>query len=321
MRHVMLITTALATLASPFAFAVSVCGDGITPAMIQYESDVVAQLAQAPDDESIFAAAVISDYFSSPSSLISHDVLLWRAQIAAPRDSHIWWASALVRADTIPTTDAAIAHLLDIAPENVAVWLLELDRAQKARDTVAEQAAIAHAAQAQYFDDYTAAINSRTLHAVEHTQVSATVPEKFYESGISANQKMPRRFASNFGGSVYLPYEALESACALERLATSTQLQLRAQCLAISKLLVEHSTTWLAMGWGLSLQQNLAESPNDIAEVECQRRNLIWLETSSFRRSHDADREYEWILEGRTEQESARIMLKEAGLPLEAPIE
>ncbi len=354
MRHRMLIAGAFFLLAASSAFAVNVGGDGITPTMIQYCRDVVAQLAQASNDDSIFAAAVISELFSSPPSPISHDVLLRRAQIAAPRDPHIWWASALVRADTNPSADSAIAHLLDIsaqngsvwlldldraqkagdtsrpadsaiarlldiAPQNAAVWLLELDRAQRTGDTIAGQIAVAHIAHALYFDDYTAAINSRILHAVEHTQIAATMPEEFYESGIAADQKSQRRFVSSFGGSAYLPYEALESACAPERLATGTQL--RAECLAIGRLLAEHSTTWLAMGWGLSLQQNLAESPSDIAEVERQRRNLEWLQTGSFRRIYDADREYQWILEGRTEQDSARIMLSKAGLPLEPPAE
>ncbi len=354
MRHTMLITAAFLLLTAPSAFAVIACGDGITPAMIQYGRDVLAQLAQASDDDSIFAAAVISELFSSPPAPIPHDVLLRRAQIAAPSDPHIWWASALVRADTSPSADSAIAHLLDIAaqngsialldldrapkagdmsrhadsaiahlldiaPQNGAVWLLELDRAQKTGDTIAEQIAVNRLAHAKYFDDYTAAIKSRILRAVEHTQVSAAVPEEFYVSGISAYQKFLRRFVSSFSESADLTYPALQFACAPERAPPGTQQ--RSDCVAIGGLLVEHSTSWRAMDEGLRLQQNLAEGPLDIAEVERRRRNFEWLQSGSSQRSYDADREYQSVLEGQTEQESARIMLTEAGLPLEPPAE
>lgn len=354
MRHKMLIAAAFFLLGAPTAFAVIACGDGITPAMIQYKNDVVAQLAQASDDESIFAAAAMADYFSAPPSLISRDVLLLRAQAALPRDPHIWWSSALVRADTGPSAgsaiahlldiaaqndsfslldvdreqkagdmsrpaDSAIAHLLDIAPQNAAVWLLELDRAQKAGDTIAEQMAVTRIAHAEYFDDYTAAINSRILRAVERTELSVPVPEDPYAPDIATYPKTLRRWVGWFGGSVFLPYAALQSACAPGRSLPGTLAH--ADCIAIGKLLVEHSTTWVAADEGLRLQQNLAESPQDIAEVESQRRKLEWLQTSSSRRFYDADREYQSVLEGRTEQESARIMLDEAGLPYEPAAE
>ena len=319
MRHTMLIMAAFLLLTARSAFAVIACGDGITPAMIQYGRDVLAQLAQASDDDSIFAAAVISELFSSPPAPIPHDVLLRRAQIAAPSDPHIWWASILVRADASPSLDSAIAHLLDIAPQNGAVWMLELDRTQKAGDAFAEQIAVNHLAHAKYFDDYTAAIKSRILRAVDHTEVPPVAPEKYDAISISAYQKSLRRFVSSFGGSAYLTYPALQLACAPERSPPGTQQ--RSDCVAIGGLLVEHSTSWLAMEEGLRLQQNLAEGPLDIAEVERRRRNFEWLQTGSSQRSYDADREYQSVLEGRTEQESARIMLTEAGLPLEPPAE
>ncbi len=354
MRHEMLIAAAFLLLAASPAFAVSVCGDGLTPAMIQYKNDVVAQLAQASDDESIFAAAAMADYFSAPPSLISRDVLLPRAQAAVPRDPHIWWSSALVRADRSPSADSAIAHLLDIAaqngsvwlldvdraqkagdmsrpadsaiahlldiaPQNAAVWLLELDRAQKTGDTIAEQVAIAHAAHAEYFDDYTAAINSRILRAVERTELSVPVPEDPYAPDLATYPKTLRQWVGSFGGSAFLPYAALQSACAPERSLPATLAH--ADCSAIGRLLVEHSTTWVSADEGLSLLKSLAVSPQDIAEVQRQRRNLEWQQNNSFRRRYDADREYQWVHEGRTDQERARIVLSEAGLPLEPPAE
>ncbi len=302
-------------------------------AWLRGQNDIIKSLANSHDPRMLLAAALhaVPLQLVAPTELTtgsSPAVLLSRAQKAGPNDPQIWWISAVQNGgdELIHAREQAIRRLIEIVPQNAAIWLLELDRANAADDVIAGRLAIEHAAKAKYFDDYFMALTATLLRASENMPASvlALYADEAGSNDVTTqkNQRLIMSFSLSLA-SAMPGYQALTRACD-PKLAVSSDTQLHMDCLAISKLMSDTSTSLISQMIGLHLQRKLASDSVQLADVERQLRNMEWLRLNESRldySTNDAsiDRRYQQILDGQSEQDNIRAHLSDAGVSLEPP--
>jgi len=295
----------------------------------QDQRDLIERLSSSNDPRKLLAAALSADTLElstnthAPTSLTA-EALLIRAQQVGPSDPQVWWISAMKETgDGLNHShEQAIQRLIQIVPDNAAVWLLELDRANRAEDPIAGRLAIEHAARAKYFDDYVMAIASTQLRADTSSpthRADATDVSDLSKASVQRAKDMAVGFGMSltFANQSYLP---LMRYCD-PKLMAPADTQLRLDCVATGKLMGDSASSLISTVIGLRLQHRLANNQAETAMLEQQRRNIDWLLYSSSKAISivPSDRQAQLVLDGQGEIERTKTLVSEAGLPLEPP--
>jgi hypothetical protein len=128
-----------------------------TDALIAFQRDLVSVLAPRADALPLLGAALLARPLPKQPKANDFHSLIERAVAApghGPAQRWVQLADCDAKADACPNP-AALAALLDEAPDNAAVWLLQLGRDVHENKHEAARADLAHAARAKLYDDYT----------------------------------------------------------------------------------------------------------------------------------------------------------------------
>lgn len=295
-------------------------------ALHQYQRDLISVLALRSDASHLLGAALLARPLQGLAPGADYESLLKRAAKAADAGPVVTWAALAqcASAEHCPNPQA-LEQLIQQAPENAAVWLLQLDIAAGAGDVETQRAALRRAAAASHYDDYAGAV----LGALAAAATALPVPPDAlaaYAGDTEAGAASAQLFLS-FGQigthprPNFLPLVDLcSSVVADEDLG-----KLRKSCRNLARTLAWGSSV-PARAAGLHLQQLLA--PNEDARVHAQQRldDLAWqvqnfsrLNLKALTNQTLAHTLLQLAGHGGTEMSMMYALLRERGIALEAP--
>jgi hypothetical protein len=240
-------------------------------ALLQYQKDLVSVAAPQAEPIPLMGAALLARPLQDQPDFNSYHTLIDRAAAAENAGPEISWvrlSDCDAKAQDCPNSEAA-AKLVQQAPDNAAVWMLQLG--QDIRDGKNKEARedLAKAASSKIYDDYTGA----TLKALA-TTVTTLPPPANVVSPLSGMNGADVQVALVFGLAEGQPQPALQ---ATSRLCedNADKEDVKADCLKLGKVL-EWGSSPLARSLGLHLREVLADDPSQQEDAKRMRRNLVW---------------------------------------------
>ena len=309
--------------------------DGFSPSE-RYRRDLINFLTLRTDAPLLLAASIMArpdDNDPDRPHAFHSATLLTRAQTAGPKDALTWWITAFACGNAIqicPRPDA-LQKLDQIAANNAAVWLLDAQRAQKVGDRTAANVALARAGAAREYNDYSTELTRTLLQAINDLPVPPALLEKPPQGVAATREGIQLTIAYNLASRLG-PGAQPVIAAALELCDPSINAaqfdDRRNDCLALAGKL-EWGSSLLAQRAGLALRARLqgsGDKPN--TEIANKLRNLAWQEqrsteiTQGMLASADGTRQLQRLsLQSHTETGLVYALLREANVPLEAPLE
>jgi len=314
--------------------ATPVADDGFSPSE-RYRRDLINFLTLRTDAPLLLAASIMArpdDNDPDRPHAFHSATLLTRAQTAGPKDALTWWITAFACGNAIqicPRPDA-LQKLDQIAPNNAAVWLLDAQHAQKAGDRTAANIALTRAGAAREYNDYSTELARTLLQAINDLPVPPALLEK-PPQGVAATREgiqltIAYNLASRLGPGAQPVIAAALELC--DPTINAAQFDdRRKDCLALAGKL-EWGSSLLAQRAGLALRARLQGGDKPNAEIAGKLRNLAWQEQrsgeimQSMLTSADGTRQLQRLsLQSHTESGLVYALLREANVPLEAPLE
>jgi hypothetical protein len=292
-----------------------------TQALLAFQRDLVSVLAPRADAQPLLGAALLARPLTGQPKYNDFHTLIERA-VAAPgngaAESWVRLADCDAAAGTCPNPDA-LAVLLTQAPDNAAVWLLQLG--QDVRDGKSDQARqdLAKAASAKLYDDYTGA----SLQALARTVSVLPPPPAVFDADTGASAAGVQATLV-FGIAGTQPQPALPTTASLCA-GAGEDAELKDDCLKLGKVL-EWGSSPLARSLGLHLSETLADDPAQRDAAKHARRDLTWQVQrfallASTVRTDPALAQHLLALarNGGTEMSVLLSALRDAGVPAQAP--
>jgi hypothetical protein len=292
-----------------------------TQALLAFQRDLVSVLAPRADAQPLLGAALLARPLSGQPKYNDFHTLIERA-VAAPgngaAESWMRLADCDAAAGTCPNADA-LAVLLTQAPDNAAVWLLQLG--QDARDGKSDQTRqdLAKAASAKLYDDYT----GTSLQALaRNVSVLPPPPAVLDKDPAASAAGVQATLVFGIAGTQPQPgMPATASLCA----DSGDDAALKDDCLKLGKIL-EWGSSPLARSLGLHLSETLADDPAQQDAAKRARRDLTWQVQQfaglSSRARTDAALAHHLLAlarNGGTEMSLLLSALRDAGVPAQAP--
>lgn len=296
-----------------------------TAALTRFQRDLVSVLALRADARPLLGAALLARALPKQSEALDFHHLIERAAASNDAGPDVQWARLSdcdARADACPNADA-LSALEKLAPDNAAVWMLAIGQAARNDDRTAAREALARAAAASRYDDYT----GRSLQALAYAVAALPPPaDVLARKGPLASKPAGVQAMIVFGLGSAQPLPALQATAAMcTPKAVDDRPDRRAQCLALGKTL-EWGGSALARSLGLHLRETLADGDDAREEARTARRDLIWQVQNygrlTARAQTDpalADRLLALARNGGTEMSLMLASLRAAGLPVHAP--
>ena len=292
-----------------------------TAALIAFQRDLVSVLAPRADALPLLGAALLARPLPKQAKWNDFHSLIARAVAApdsGPAQRWVQLADCDAEADACPNA-AALAALLEQAPDNAAVWLLKLGQDVRADKHEAARADLAHAAQARLYDDYT----GTSLQALA-TSVSVLPPPKATLDPTAGAGAAGVQAMLVFGIAGAQPQPGMHAAAALCEAADGDQ-ALGADCRQLGKTL-EWGSSPLARSLGLHLREVLADDASAREQARRERRDLVW-QLQQFAqlaaRAQVDKAQAQHLLglarKGGTEMSLLLSALRDAGVPTTAP--
>ena len=291
-----------------------------------FERDVLSLLALRDGADRLAGAAVLARAVPDLPPVLSYRSFLARAQAAPGAGAPVWWVTLGDCGTPGPQpqdciSDAALARLQRLAPDNAAVWLLAYDRARQRGDAAAARSALARAAQCREFSTYYGVLLHAVLDATRTLPMPATLVQQL---GGPRGNAYAATYLLAAGNVMYLPTLALAPLYETCK-DPGHDATLRAQCVRIAHLLAWGDTVF-ARAAGLDLQEHLATDAAARARYAAERHALAW-QTQQFARlvlharsdEKLAARLVQLVLAGGTENTIQIALLREAGIASEPP--
>ena len=322
LRHLALILACGLTAAAPLSLAAK---PGATQARdharLAFQRDLVSVLAPRADALPLLGAALLARPLVHQPRYNDFHTLIERAAVApgnGPAQSWVRLTDCDAKADACPNADA-LAMLRVQAPDNAAVWLLQL--AQDVRNGKADAARedLARAAAAKQYDDYTgtslmALAGTVSVLPPPPAALDATAP-----AGAAGMQAM-----IVFAMASIQPQPGLQATAKLCEDGADDD-AVKADCLRLGKTL-EWGSSPLARSLGLHLREVLATDPAQQEDARRARRNLVWqvqrfAELSARVHADKALAQHLLSLarQGGTEMSLLLAALRDYGIPTDAP--
>lgn len=242
----------------------------------QYRLDLVRVLALRADATNLMAAALLSRQLADPPENLQYDSLIERASQADDAGATLAWARlAECRNRYACPTPESVAALTALAPDNAAVWLLQLGASYRAGDTQAALEALHRATTAKSYDDYAGRIRQALAEAVTSLPVPADVVAA-YAAGSEAGPASAQLFlATSTAAQRPRPrFASLVQLCDPDQEHPEAS-GWRGDCLAVANILAWGSSPQ-ARATGLHLLDVLAENPTQRQQAQEKYANLVW---------------------------------------------
>lgn len=291
-----------------------------TSALVAFQRDLVSVLAPRADALPLLGAALLARPLPKQPKANDFHSLIERAVAApdhGPAERWVQLADCDAKADACPNHQA-LAALVEEAPDNAAVWLLQLGQDVRDGKHDATRADLAHAAQARLYDDYT----GTSLQALANGVSALPPPQATLDphAGAAGVQAM-----IVFGIAGTQPQPGLHAVADLCKAAGADQ-ALDADCRQLGKTL-EWGSSPLARSLGLHLREVFAGDADEREQARHERRDLVW-QVQQFSRlaaRAQADQAQARHLlslarHGGTEMSLVLAALRDAGVPTTAPV-
>ena len=291
-------------------------------ALLSFQRDLVSVLAPRADALPLLAAALLARPLVDPPKTSSFHSLIGRAAMAKGSGPAISWvrlADCDAKADACPNT-AALALLQTQAPDNAAVWLLQLGVDTRNMKSAAAREDLARAAAASSYDDYTGTSLKALADSVSVLPPPTAVLTPATPAGAAGVQ-----MTLVFGLGSTQPQPGLPMVAQLCENAGSDA-SIKHDCLKLGKLL-EWGSSPLARSLGLHLREVLTDDPTQQQDARQSRINLIWqvqnFSELSARAQHDvalAQRLLALARSGGTEMSLMLAALRDNHIATDAPV-
>lgn len=294
-------------------------------ALAQYQHDLVSILVLRDDATHLLGAALLARPLEDLPPGTDAASLLQRAGRADDHGPVVDWMKLTdCDGEQTPCPNAqALATLREQAPDNAAVWMLELDRAVRDHDEEAVHNALLQAAAANRYDDYAGMALAAAVAAATSLPVPGDVIAAYAGStdagAASAQAFLALSVAALHPRPILQPLVAL---CAPD--ATGAE-ALREPCLKLARTLAWGSSPQ-ARAAGLHIQEQLADSDAARDAARSAQRDLAWQVRNFSRLSLDALADQARAVQllrlaqrGSSEAALMGAMLHRNGIPLEAP--
>lgn len=292
----------------------------------EYQQSVAAALrsGSAPRDRALSTVVNFLGTFSGPDAAAS--LLLADAVRAAPNDTAVQWIAVRegMRGNE-PTSYAMLAlqNLREREPDNAALWLDELSRAQRRGDEHAVDTLLAKMATARRFDEYTAEVIEAAAEVFKRYPAPRADGDVGADlRGLSENTAAYATALATATTITSGSYQELATACRLASAGDEHAFR-ASDCAAVGRLMAAHGDSILSNRIGFALLRlSHTATPEDAAAA----REQAWIYTQHGRRSADdaVDDDYvlshlkDWIATS-SEIDAARRALTRAGVEVQPP--
>ncbi len=319
--HCLVFAGALSLFAAPAAAtdqAAAASGEAARAQALQsFQRDLVSVLALRATAQPLLGAALLARPLPQQPKASGFHALITRAAAAGdagPAEQWLRLADCDEKADACPNP-AALRKLQAQAPDNAAVWLLQLGLDTRDMKSAAARADLAKAAAAKSYDDYTGSSLAALADVVDALPPPPATQRAAGPVGVQAlvvlgNARLQPRPA--------LPAVAKLCADGGDDAAT------RADCIKLGKLL-EWGSSPLARSLGLHLRETLGDADAQ-ADARRERRDLAWQVQNysqlALRAQDDAAvaaRLLAIAKQGGTEMSQITAALRASGVSLTAP--
>jgi len=267
-------------------------------------------------------SASFVDFKQDLSGELRRAKLLERARAAGPDDPLVLWVATVQPCDKSADECASdLRRLEQIDADNAAVWMLASDRAKRSGDAESARVAIARAAQSHRFDDYLWSYNLTFLQVL-----LAAPPVPSQGSGKSEQAYAKVAMSLGLPGSqASPPFETFAQAC-MPKGAATTDPSLRADCLAVAKILATGNGSRLSWWLGLSLCEKLDSDADRATRCRRDLRTSEWLVSKRMpalnalaQTSAGGEQLVHLMTQAKNEVGFDRSLLAQAGIPAEPP--
>lgn len=293
-----------------------------TAALVGFQRDLVSVLAPRADAMPLLGAALLARPLPKQPKGNDFHSLIERAVAApdhGPAQRWVQLADCDARADACPNAKA-LAALAEEAPDNAAVWLLQLGQDVRGEKHDAARADLARAAGARLYDDYTGA----SLQALANSVSALPPPDATLDPQAGAGAAGVQAMIV-FGIAGTQPQPGLHAVADLCREAGKDQ-ALNADCRQLGQTL-EWASSPLARSLGLHLRDVFATDADEREQARRERRELVWQVQQFSRlaaRAQTDQTQARQLLSlarhGGTEMSLVLAALRDAGVPTTPPV-
>lgn len=291
-------------------------------ALLSFQTDLINVLAPSGDADRLLAAALMARPLPNPGKLNNFHTLIERAAHVDDAGPAVSWARL---ADCDPNThscpnSAALAQLVQQAPDNAAVWLVKLSQDVNTMKKDDARQDLAKAASAQLYDDYSGiALKALANGATMLPPPSATLDPNS-SAGVNGVQTL-----IVFGSAVAMPQPALRDTATYCEQQAPNDASIKDDCLKLGKVL-EWGSSPLARSLGLHLREVLNGDASQQQDAQNARRNLVWQVQNfaqlSLRAQNDKAQSQHLLAlarSGGTQMSLVLAALHDTGIPTDAP--
>ena len=293
------------------------------PTLVSFQRDLISVLAPRADAQPLLGAALLARPLTGQPKYNDFHSLIERAVSApgnGPAQSWMRLADCDAAAGGCPNADA-LAVLLTQAPDNAAVWMLQLGQDVRDGKSAPARDDLAKAASAKLYDDYAGA----SLQALAST-IGVLPPPADLLGQATASSAAGIQAMLVFAIAGTQPQPGLQATAGLCA-APGEDAALKDDCLKLGKTL-EWGSSPLARSLGLHLRETLADDPAQQESARQARRDLTWqvqhfAELAARTRTEPALAQHLLALarSGGTEMSVMLSALRDAGVPAQAPVD
>ncbi|MBE1162976.1 hypothetical protein [Dyella acidiphila] len=292
-------------------------------ALASFQGDLVSVLAPSADPQRLLAAALLARPLLGQAKIVTFHALIDRASHGDGAGPAVSWARL---ADCDPNTQGdcpnrnALAQLVQQAPDNAAVWLLQLSQDINGSKKDDARQDLAKAAGAKLYDDY----SGIGLQALAGTVSTLPPPNATIDPNSAAGAEGVQTLIV-FGSAAGMPQPALRDTAQYCEANAPKDDGIKDDCLKLGKLL-EWGSSPLARSLGLHLREVLNADPGQQQDAKNARRNLIWqvqnFAALSLRAQNDKAQSQHLLAlarSGGTQMSLVLAALHDDGIPTDAP--
>jgi len=267
-------------------------------------------------------AASLFDFKQDLSLELRRAALVERALATGPNDPLVLWAASVQPCDKSAEECASALHRLEeVDADNAAVWLLAMDRAQRSGDAASARTAISRAALSRRHDDF---LWSYDLAFLQVVLAGPAVPSQENSKDAQMLAKVAMSLRAPLG-QVSLPFETFAQTC-MPKGVPAADPSLRADCLAVAKILAAGDGSQISWRLGLSVCEKLDTDVDKVTKCRKGLRNSDWLDSkrsTAFSALADASTGGQQLVRLMTQAKNEvafdRSLLAQAGIPAEPP--
>ncbi len=281
----------------------------------EFNRRIIATLLSEDTPRSLILASMMQPFSDDRADTVA---LIERARMLAPADAFVQWFAAMREAPAEVSSEAQQA-MQRLEPDNGAVWILALQKAQRGDDAAAVTDALARLAAATRDDERLGELTAVWLDFFDRHPELLVAPEDAIRNGYDPSARALVQ-AISISVAVAIPaYQNLSHACAAGDPAFDARRQ--ADCASTAARMAAQAPTLISRAIGLSILRRLEDARFASAE-----RNWEYLQWQSMRLQEpalaDPVQSQQLIRDWRETRSEVGVIeraLERAGLPVLPP--